>query len=536
MAFTPQTQNQPSPADDSFVHTWDPVVESAGKAISYIVAGILISICLVSIPRYVGEALSIFRLDEAGYGDSYILYDVLNFQKTGIIYRDLSQPPYLPAQYSPLVYVLYSLPGRVTHWENAFVAPRLVVIAAFLFCIGIATSIVRTVIPLRFAWAWGLLIPFSTRSMWNWILQIRADFPGIAFGLLAIRLLMSDSGWAVLGAGLCAGLAVQFKLTLVAAASAGALWLLVQKRWNDFARFTAVGVLVSIGPYLLYSLREPRMFKQMFVLSPGIKNITGNLALMDDAVTELVILLALFGLASIEWREWRTWAKGTLVLLFAGASVAIAVATDMQAGGNINYYFELFFGILPIAVIGVFRIMELTRRSVLLGLAMMAILVIHFLVPASMQLYTDLGVLRSGWVETGNTEIRQVEQALSGHRTFSVVPRLALLEPSPPLMEPYLLSYLHRLGKVDLTLFTEPIRREEYDAVITNALPVSWRGISHTDPTLRDAISNSYKPYCKLQNWLFHLPNEAADGNTSLAQALTNIGCLRLPADAAVNW
>jgi len=29
-------------------------------------------------------------LREAGYGDSYILYDVLSFEKTGIIYRDLT--------------------------------------------------------------------------------------------------------------------------------------------------------------------------------------------------------------------------------------------------------------------------------------------------------------------------------------------------------------------------------------------------------------------------------------------------------------
>ncbi|MBV9198946.1 MAG: hypothetical protein JOY83_04275, partial [Alphaproteobacteria bacterium] len=37
----------------------------------------------------------LFLLDETGYGDSYVLYDLRNFQNTGEIYRDLSQPPYL---------------------------------------------------------------------------------------------------------------------------------------------------------------------------------------------------------------------------------------------------------------------------------------------------------------------------------------------------------------------------------------------------------------------------------------------------------
>ena len=40
---------------------------------------------------------------EVGYGDSYILHDILNFEKTGRIYRTLAEAPYLPALYSPLV-------------------------------------------------------------------------------------------------------------------------------------------------------------------------------------------------------------------------------------------------------------------------------------------------------------------------------------------------------------------------------------------------------------------------------------------------
>jgi hypothetical protein len=87
---------------------------------------------------------------------SYVIHDVMRFQKTGLIYRDLSKPPpYLPRAYSPMVYVLYSLPGRIINSENPFLAPRLIVIAAFLACIGIVTSIVRTLIPLRSAWVFS---------------------------------------------------------------------------------------------------------------------------------------------------------------------------------------------------------------------------------------------------------------------------------------------------------------------------------------------------------------------------------------------
>src|SRR5262250_1982448 len=64
-----------------------------------------------SLYLWIQQLGGLFRMGEAGYGDSYVLYDVLHFHRTGVIYRDLSQPPYLPAQYSPLVYMIYSFPA-----------------------------------------------------------------------------------------------------------------------------------------------------------------------------------------------------------------------------------------------------------------------------------------------------------------------------------------------------------------------------------------------------------------------------------------
>src|SRR5262249_53134239 len=103
----------------------------------------------------------------------------------------------------------------------------------------------------------------------------------------------------------------------------------------------------------------------------------------------------------------------------------------------------------------------------------------------------------------------------------------------PPLIEPYLLTYMHRLDKVDLGRFVEPIRRNEYDVVITSASPASFRGISHVDPTLREAIAGSYWPHCKLGSWLFHLPKDV-QASSVLAQKLRTIGCSALPAEP--NW
>src|SRR5262249_43156147 len=178
----------------------------------------------------VQQLAGLYRMTEGAYGDSYILYDVLHFHRTGVIYRDLSQPPYLPAQYSPLVYMTYSFPARPAS-GNPFFGPRLVALGAFLLCVTVVVSIVRVLIPVRGAWLWGVLLATSTKSMAPWPLQLRGDFLGIFFSLLAVRLLLSRSRYAVLLAGLCSGLALQFKITLVASLIAGCFWLAVRKRW-----------------------------------------------------------------------------------------------------------------------------------------------------------------------------------------------------------------------------------------------------------------------------------------------------------------
>lgn len=498
------------------------------------IAGVLVVWGLVSLVLLALHASNLFVLDEAGYGDSYILYDVLQFQKTGEIYRDLSQPPYLPAQYSPMVYVLYSLPGRIAVSENPFVGPRLVALTSFALCVGMVISIVRTLLPR--AWGWGLLLTCSIGSMGAWILQLRGDFPGILLSLLAIRLLMSSSPGALPLAGICAGLAMHFKITFVAALAAGALWLLAQRRWKDLATFAVLGGITSAGLYLFFYAREPRMLSQMFALSPGIVDVSGCLKLMRQAGSELVVPLAILGLSSVAFRGPR-W---TLLATFAMVSFAIAGVFDLQVGGNVNYFFEALFTVVPLAILGVIRLMGLARRHATVGVAAIALMVTYFCIPRTLGAYERLrGRFESGpdSVNLRNQAFRTLEQTLQGRHIFSTVPRLALIDPAPALMEPYLLTYQERLGKVDPRPVLDRIHSSEFDVVITLPYPGSWRGLPHISPNLRTAIAASYRPHCVVRGSMVHLPRRPGHHSDVLAHDLARIGCLPVPPEgAAVSW
>ena len=167
----------------------------------------------------------------------------------GRFYRDPALPPYLPAQYSPLIYVLLSLPGRMVALDNPFVGPRALVGAAFVGCVALAFSITRRLMPVPAAGGWALALMASISTMWQWPLQIRADFPAVCCSLAAIRLLLSRSPGAVVWAGMAAGLAAQFKVTFVAAGVAGMVWLAAGRDWRRFWVFTLAGAATSVGLY-----------------------------------------------------------------------------------------------------------------------------------------------------------------------------------------------------------------------------------------------------------------------------------------------
>src|SRR5690242_14685321 len=90
----------------------------------------LLLVALIGAVRNIGEQAARFPLlGDLGYPDSYIQYDVQHFQQTGRLYHDLSEAPYLPSLYSPLVYIWLALPGLAFHGLNPFWGPRLAALA-----------------------------------------------------------------------------------------------------------------------------------------------------------------------------------------------------------------------------------------------------------------------------------------------------------------------------------------------------------------------------------------------------------------------
>jgi hypothetical protein len=501
----------------------------------YATGGAIFVFCVLAATLLMKQVSLLFLIDEVGAGDSYVLYDVQQFSKSGIIYRDLSQPPYTPSVYSPALYIFYSIPGRLVAWENPFLGPRLLALAAFLLCIAVTVSLTRALITVRYAWVWGLLLAGSIVSMDFWVLQIRGDFPAIFFSLAAIRLLLSESPRAVPLAGVCAGLATQFKFTLVAALVAGCLWLLARRLWRDLARFAAAGFVASAGLYFTYWLREPRMLSHLASLSIGVVDVKGCLDLIRAVLTEAVVLLAL---AAIPPSASRVSPRWTLLGLFAIISFTIASLANLHPGGNLNYFYEALFAVVPAASLGVIRLTESTRRHIPTGLFVAALFFLHYAHPERTHGALSRGEIGFRSVAVRNAEFERIQEALRGQHIFSTVERLALLDPTPALVNVF------NFWAINPQYIYKRLSRSEFDVVITPSHAVTWRGIDFIKPRLRDAIGEAYTPHCVIGELavqgplLLHLPRNRRTSDAFLQQ-LSRAGCVPVtdtPGSAGTTW
>lgn len=457
---------------------------------------------------------------EAGYGDAYILHDVGHFKRTGVIYRDLSQPPYLPAQYSPFVYMMYAIPPENPS-GNPFAGPRLVALTVFLSCVAIVISLVHALFPLRFAWLWGLVLLGSIRNLEQWPLQLRGDFPAIFFNLASLRILMCRARYRAALAGLCAGAALQFKFTYVAGIAAGFLWLVFRNRWKESAHFMLAAAATSGGIYFALWLREPSMVSQMLSLAPGVADFRGLAKLLYQVIREPLILLVLAALPVLFTRRRSRW---FLLLLFVPVSLVVQAAADIQAGGNVNYFFESLFALVPAAVVGTFKLLSWSRQRPGLAALLIGLYVIHLIVPQLLDLFHNRSAIGPRAIASSNEEFRRTADVLRDRHSLSLIPRLALLDPRPALVEPFLMAYMQRLGKFDATPILESIRKREFDVVIAKDRNDRWRGVPLI-PDILGPIEAAYQRQCALPGIVVYLPRERKVDN-DLIQGLKNIGCL----------
>jgi hypothetical protein len=339
----------------------------------------------------------------------------------------------------------------------------------------------------------------------------------IGFALLAIRLLLEESPWCYALAGAAAGFAVQFKITYVSAGTAGFLWLVYQKKWKPLTAFTGMAALTSLGLYALMRFREPYLFQNIFAMHSVVRDYSAVGHYLSRLTREPALLLGVTMLPVLVYRRWPQW---TLLTLYLALSFASSALLSVQAGGNINYFFEGLFAIIPFAAAGTLWVRDHLsgRVSVLVGLLIWG-LGIDPLIPSTLE---AAHVAKD--VPVQNRYFENLRGELAGKNVFSTTGWVSHLTEKVALPEPYLLSYLERGAKWDSEVWAAKVRRQDYDLVVTDLPQITFRTVPHIPPKIHVAIEEAYEPFSACPGiLLFHRRGEKPDSATIARFA--SMGC-----------
>ena len=217
-------------------------------------------------------------------------------------------------------------------------------------------------------------------------------------------------------------LSTQFKFTYISAIIAGLLWLAMERRWKNAAEFSGAAMVASIGIYGIFLQREPQMLAQMFVFRHTITDYRALFGTIgSDLLREPVFLLGAATLPLVALRGWRRW---WLLAGYLAISLTLSAALDLHAGGNINYFFEALFILVPLASFGALQLSRCRFGTGPLFLA--GLLLFTMALPNALAAYRTVPKARSE-TASWNSHMNAIRAVLQGNHVLSFVPTATYL-------------------------------------------------------------------------------------------------------------
>jgi hypothetical protein len=478
----------------------------------------------------VGSALGLASFGDVGYPDSATLLRVGEFVHSGRLYPELDHPPYLVTLYGPLTYITLGLAYKLA--EVTGVTPQVLVrlCIAVSLCLGVAVVFLigRQVYGHRPITSFCALFAVSAFPMATWTTRIRGDFPALAFSLLSVYLFLLTNGRRrAIGAAICAGTAVLFKQTFLAAPVAIIGWLIYRRRFKEAICWVAAFALTVVGGYAIVWWREPLMLEHMAAIRHPVLEYRGAIEILGTALAQPVApFAALGGFLALRRRA----PEELLILSYCVVAWLMAILTIPQVGGNINYFWEPLLASAALAGPGLYELQRKANRAPTLVTVMLLMLLVRAFIPMLRQ---ELNDVSDSYRYVREYQVRQTRwesllSVVSGRRLLSTIPALTSKSATPEIPDPYLNSVLESRGRWDASPVVASINGGVYDLIIVSIGQVpedagAYRGIRMWSDRMWTAIRKTYKPACVFDGKEVWLPQK---GSGDLFLRLSAIGCL----------
>jgi len=497
---------------------------------SPLVASVVVVLLASALSIAVGTALGLANFTDVGYPDSSNLLMLGEVSRSGHIYPTFDRPPYLVTIYGPLTYALLAVPYRLA--QAAGISPqvlvRLSIVGAVCLCVLLIFLISRRLYSSSpIAWLCALFA-VSALPMAQWTTQIRGDFLALEFSLLSVYLFLLTNGRPkVIGAAICAGIALLFKQTFMAVPIAITSWLIYTRRYKVAVLWAASCAFTVVGGYAFAWWREPLMLKHYDAYRHPVFEYRGALRILRVAVLQSVLPFAVIGgfLAL-----WKRTPERLLFTVYCAIAWLVAILTIPQVGGNINYFWEPLLASAVLAGPGLCELQRKANRTPILVTAMLFVLLGRWLLPI---LREDLGYLRNCYTSLSDYQVRKMKwesfvSTVSGQRLLSTIPAVTVHSMIPEVPEPFLNSTLELRGQWNFGPVVAQMESGMYDLIViqkgeADDLYPPSRGLRRWSDGMWRALKRTYRLACVFEDMEVWLPRRGAG---EIFPRLSAIGCL----------
>lgn len=280
------------------------------------------------------------------YGEGPILDQVLRLARGGNIYRvDLTQPPYVLANYPPLYYILQfpfvHLVGPAL-WYGRLISVASIMTTALLVGLTVLT-LTKNRIAASASAVTLLAIPYI--SYWSLLNRVDSLALMLSWTGLFIVVRWPRKKWGLFATGLCLAAAVYTRQTYgLAAPLAAFVWLWRENSRRSALALGAITAGLGLSAFILLNAASNGGF-YFSIVTANVNDyrLAQMVAFWSKLVKNMPILLvAGVGLFLLGNRKALNGFSLVAPYLTAAAIVALTIG---KVGANVNYFFELSAGL-----------------------------------------------------------------------------------------------------------------------------------------------------------------------------------------------
>lgn len=434
--------------------------------------------------------------DETSNPESLFILHSVEVSEGKPLYTDFRKPPYNVTQYTPVHYFVLAFLKRSfdLNMQQLFVwGRRLMLLLASVIGLTIFLHGKKQTRSIIYSMT-AALIFVGSYMLWPLACTNRADIPATLFSIIAIIIFAKNTKYSLYLSIPFLLLAFYTKHSFVSAPAAIGLYLLINRQLVNAIKFSLIFAASAGLIWILMHIATNGMSTLNLVSTNVAPMKLQNVRLVMGAFLQTAALPLILGCSGLN----RNW-KNDPVAVYLFVSLFLAIFATAKVGSSMNYLLEPLAAaclLIPAALQRGLESSVISKTCLTAAFVILAIPQINFL-----KFTLDTLHFRD------DSSAKRIAAQATG-LVISDNPRISVSSKKPFLVDPYVYSYLESEGKWDSSELLSMIKSGNVQYLILLApleRPIKWQGVTRLPVGVVKACSEEFRQTAMVDDYYLYV-------------------------------